>query len=327
MNRRDTMALLALAAAGVTMASAQPKSRVWRVGNVHGVSVRVAKPYEDAFIAGMKERGYDIGRNLIFDQRHADGDPARYPALVDELIAVKPDVLIGANTGVARVMQSRTTTIPIVLATSGDPVGDGLVQSLARPGGNVTGVSLQLSEFGGKHVELLGDLLPHLRRAALLLDAAPTVQLEAYERLAKSAAAARGYSLQIFRIKSVEDMRSTFGQIEAQRPDALAIFLSPRLNSFRLEIIQRATVMRLPSIAHHEGYAQEGGLMSYGPSFVEGWRRVPYFVDRILKGAKPSELPVEQPTKFVLAINAATARALGVKIPDVIRVRADQIIE
>jgi putative ABC transport system substrate-binding protein len=330
MNRRDTVAaLLALGSAGIPLHSlAQSKSKVWRIGSVHGLSAVVSKPYEEAFLAGMRERGYELGRNLIFDQRFAAGDNARYPALVDEIVALKPDVLIGANTAVAIVMKSSTQTIPIVLATSGDPVGDGLVKSLAQPGGNVTGVSLQLGELGGKHVELLGDLLPQLRQVALIVDATgPQYQVDLYVSLAKAAAASKGYALQVFRIDALADIRSVLLAIEARRPDALAVFLSPRLNSNRREFAERAASMRLPSIAHQEGYPRDGGLMSYGPSFEEGWRRVAYFVDRIVKGAKPADLPIEQPTKFSLVLNARTAKSFGLRIPDLIQVRTNRVIE
>ena len=330
MNRRDTvLALLVVGGASVPLiAIAQPKSKHWRVGAVHGVSQSIAKPYVEAFLDGMKVRGYVIGQNLIFDSRFAAGDPTRYPELVDEIIALRPDVLIGANTAVALLMKSRTKSIPIVLATSGDPVGDGLVQSLARPGGNVTGVSLQLSELGGKHIELMGELLPRMRSVALLADpSAARLQNEKYEQLAKAAAAAKGFSIQIHHIDSKEQIRTAFGLIETKRPDALVAFLSPRLNALRQEVIRHAANLRLPSIAHHEGFAQDGGLMSYGPSFVEGWRHVPHFVERILKGAKPADLPVEQPTKFELTLNLKTAKALGITVPQSVLIRVDRVIE
>ena len=161
-NRRKLLVALGLGALSAAIpAPAQQKNRVWRIGTVFGQTTLIAKPYAEAFLAGMKDHGYVVGRNLIFDSRFAEGNPQRYAALIDEVIALNPDVLIGGNTGSAIVMKSKTTTIPIVLATSGDPVGDGLAQSLARPGGNITGVSLQLSELGAKHVELIGELLPH----------------------------------------------------------------------------------------------------------------------------------------------------------------------
>ena len=330
MNRREALRGLAvLGAAGFALrARAQQAQRVLRVGNVNGVSRRVAKAYEDAFLAGMKERGYAVGRNLIFDTRYAEGDPSRYGALLDEVMALKPDILVGANTEVAKQMKSRTATIPIVLATSGDPVGDGLVDSLGRPGGNVTGVSLQLSEIGAKHIELMAGILPRMRRVALLRDPAGSIaQGEDYERLATEVASARSISVQAYRIHSRAEIHEAFVKIKAAQPDALVTFLSPRLNAFRREIIEFAATSRLPSIAHHEGFAEEGGLMSFGPSFVEAWRRVSYFVERIHKGARPADLPIEQPTKFMLLVNAKTAKAIGLTIPRSILVRADKVIE
>ena len=323
-------ALIGLVVAGlVSTASAQPAEKIWRVGNVNGVSAAVAKPYEDAFLAGMRERGYVVGRNLVFDTRYADGDPSRYRALIDEVIALKPDVLIGANTAVSKLMKTRTKKIPIVLATSGDPVGDRLVESLSRPGGNVTGVSLQLGEFGGKHVELIAELLPGLRSICVLADNSgdSLPQIEEYGRRAGAAAKAKGVEIRSYRIDRRADLEQVFREMSAARPDALLAFLSPRLNSLRHDIIGRTAGIGLPAIAHHEGFAQDGGLMSFGPSFVEGWRRVPYFVDRIFKGAQPAELPIEQPTKFLLLINAKTAKALGITIPKSILLRADRVVE
>jgi putative ABC transport system substrate-binding protein len=332
MNRRDTLlALLVLGGASVPFASiAQPTKRPWRVGTVFGASWLVAKPYEEAFLTAMKDLGYVIGHNLTFDSRVADGNPTRYPALVDEVMALEPDVLIGANTAVAIEMKSRTTTIPIVLATSVDPVRSGLAQSLARPGGNVTGVSVQLAELIQKQIELLGELLPQMRRVALLLDvsSAPTLKLsEDYERDAKAIAAGKGLSIQPHRIDIQEGIGRAFRVLETQRPDALIVAPAPMFNAFRREIAQNAIDLRLPGAAFVDDYAQDGILISYGPSFVEAFRRVAYFVDRILKGSKPGNLPIEQPTKFRLVINAKTAKALGIKFPRSILLRADQVIE
>jgi len=330
MNRRDTVsALFALGAAGVPFTSlAQRKVKLWRVGAVYSATRPITKPNEEAFLAGMKDYGYEVGRNLIFDTRYADGNPARYPALVGEIMALKPDVLIGGNTPVAIDMKSKTATIPIVLATSGDPVGDGLVQSLARPGGNVTGNSLQIVELGAKHIEIMAELLPRMRRVALLLDASGAQrQHESFERLARAAAAAKGFVLETHTVDSLEAIRHVIRLLETQRTDALLIYLSPRFSTLRREIADSAASSRLPSIGFLEQYAQDGGLVSYGPSFMEGHRRVAYFVDRILKGAKPADLPVEQPTKFSLVINARTAKALDIKIPQSILLRAERVIE
>ena len=330
MNRRDTVqALLALGAAGASFASfAQKKDRVRRVGSVHVGTRIINVPYLDAFLAGMKDYGYVAGRDLIVESRYAQGDPARYLALVDEILALKPDVLLGSSAAIAIAMKSKTTTVPIVLCTVSDAVGTGLAQSLARPGGNVTGISLQLHELSAKHIEIMKELLPRMRRAALLIDLSqPNPLSEQYERIATTAAAAKGISLDVFGVDNPEDIRRAFRQMETKRAEALLLNPSPRFNALRGEIIKGAAKARIPDVWWEEVYSQDGGLVSYGPSFLEAYRRVAYFVDRILKGAKPGDLPIEQPTKFSLMINARTAKLLGIKIPDAILLRADRVIE
>ncbi len=329
MNRREAIAcMFALGAAAPLESLAQKSGKVWRVGAIFGGAKVTNNPVEQAFLAGMREQGYEVGRNLALDVRYAEGDLARYPALVDEIIALKPDVLLGANTGAALAMKRKTTTIPIVLGTSGDPVGDGLVQSLSRPGGNVTGVSLQLGETSAKHIELMGELLPRMRRLAVLLDAAGAkAQNDTYLRLAREIGAAKGLALEVHQVGKPDELRQAFQRMEKQRLDALLIVLSPRFFYMRAEIARQALAARLPSITFVDEYANAGGLMTYGPSFVEAMRRAAYFAHRIFKGAKPSDLPMEQPTKFSLIVNAKTAKTLGVKIPNSILVRADRVVE
>lgn len=330
MNRRDTvLAVLALGASGLPPASfAQQQKRLWRVGIVSLATKLLAKPYLDAFLAGMEEHGYSVGRNLIFDARFADGEPTRYLALAEEIIAVKPDVLLGSNAGVALAMKSRTTTIPIVLCTVSDAVGTGLAQSLARSGGNVTGLSLQLHELSAKHIEVLAEILPQTRTIALLTDATqPWALSEAYERLASAAAAAKGITVNVHRVGALNEMRRTFRLPELEKAHALLLNPSPRFHAIRREILQSAATIRLPSIGWSEELAESGGLVSYGPSFAHAYRRVAYFADRIFKGAKPSDLPIEQPTKFLLVINAKIAKALGIRIPQSVLLRADRVIE
>ena len=329
MNRRSAIVrILAIGAAAPLQALAQKGDKVWRVGIVYGGARATTKPVEDAFLAGMREQGYEVGRNLVVDARYAEGESSRYPTLIDEIIALKPDVLVGVNTGAALAMKQKTSTVPIVLGTSGDPVGDGLVQSLSRPGGNVTGVSLQLGETSAKHIEMMGELLPRMRSVAVLLDASGArAQNETYLRLAKETSAAKGLALEVHRTEGLEEVRQAFRRMEKQRPDALLIVLSPRFFFLRGEIARHALAIRLPSIAFVDEYANDGGLMTYGPSFVDAMRRAAYFAHRIFRGAKPSELPMEQPTKFSLVINARTARELGVRIPGSLLVRADRVIE
>jgi putative ABC transport system substrate-binding protein len=214
------------------------------------------------------------------------------------------------------------------LCTVSDAVGIGLAKSLASSGNNVTGLSLQLHELSAKHVEIMAELLPGMRRAALLMDLAqPRSLSEQYERIARSAATTKGVSLDVYRIDGVEAVRQTFAQLRTKKVDALLLNPAPRLNTFREEIILGATNARLPSIGWEEAYARDGGLASYGPNFPDAYRRVSNFVDRIFKGAKPSDLPIEQPTKFDLVLNAKTVKALGIKVPAAVLVRADRVIE
>ncbi len=330
MNRRN--ALIAFAVLGISSlpysSLAQQKDRRWRVGFFLSGSRRTGGANEDAFLAGMKERGYEVGRNLIVDTRYAEGDPARYPAIAEELIALRPDVLLISSTGNAIVTKGKTTTIPIVLGSVGDPVGEGLAQSLARPGGNVTGNSLQIFELGAKQIELMIEVLPRMRRVALLSDLSQVKSArERYEKIAHTTAGAKGLALEVHDVDGPETVRQAFRTLEKRPADALLISPSPPFNVLRPEICQSAAKLRLPLIGFSEEWPQDGALMSFSPSWVEAYRRAAYFVDRILKGAKPADLPIEQPTKFSLVLNAKVAKALGIKFPQSVLLRADRVIE
>ena len=321
--------LLAIGVAGAPLSSrAQRENRQWRIGLVSAGTSANSSPYEDAFLAGMKEFGYAVGRNLTMDRRFAEGNPARLPALVEAVIALKPDALLGTSAGVAIAMKSKTATLPIVMCTVSDAVGTGLAKSLARPGGNITGLSLQLHELSAKHLEIAAEFLPHMRRAAVLTDASqPKMLSEGYERIARNTAAAKGFELAVHRVDNLGEIRKAVALMETARADALLLNPSPRLNLLRHEICQAAMEIRLPSIGWEEVIAQAGGLVSYGPSFIEAYRRAAYYVDRIFKGVKPVDLPIEQPTKFSLVVNGKIAKALGIKIPQLILLRAERVIE
>ena len=322
------MLLFAIGTASVPFGSIAEQKKMSRVGVFWSRSGGNVRASEEAFLAGMKEHGYEIGRNLIVDVRYAEAGPAGYAALADELIALKPDVLLVSSTGNAIVAKSRTTSVPIVLGSVGDPVGVGLVRSLARPGGNVTGNSLQLFELGAKQLELMTEALPRVRRVAVLTNVLQVKSArDRYEQIAGKAAAAKGLSLAVHRIEGVGAIRQVFQDLEAQQTDALLINPSPALNTLRQEICRNAAKIRLPTVGFSDEWARDGALMSFGPSWAEAYRRAAYFVDRILRGTKPADLPLEQPTKFDLVINARTAKALGVKIPGSILLRADRVIE
>jgi putative ABC transport system substrate-binding protein len=330
MNRRRLLlavpAWLALTHPG--FARAQQKAKVWRVGAVWAAGRSGQNASEQQFLAGMKEYGYEIGRTLVFESRYADGDPNRYGPLVDELIALAPDVLLGTSTGVAIEMKRRTTTIPIVTGTTSDPVGSGLAQSLARPGGNVTGMAVQIHELGAKHIELVAEALPRVRRVAVLTHLAGEKHLwERYEQLAQTAAAAKGVAVDAVRVKNRDEALQAVRAMEKRQAGALLITPSPPINALRREVVEAAAAIRLPSIGFEDNWAADGGLMSYGPNFLAAYRRTAYFVDRIFKGAKPAELPIEQPTVFTFIVNARVAKAFGVRIPAPILLRADRVIE
>ena len=328
MNRRDAVRALFVIGAGMPFVSlAQHKQKVWRVGAVWAGS-GPPNPNEEVFLAALKDHGYEPGRNVVVESRYAEGDPARYRTLVDEVIARQPDVLLGTNTRVALAMKRRTSTIPIVLGTPGDPVGSGLAESLARPGGNVTGMSLQIHELSAKHIQLLAEVLPRMRRVAVLSDLSNERSItEKYEGIARETAAAKGLLLSLHRIDGAPELRQAFRDIEARRAEALLVNPSPRFNVLRKEIIRGSAGIRVPSVGFSDEWAQDGALVSFGPSFAEAYRRTAYYVDRIFKGSKPGDLPIEQPTKFSLAFNARTAKALGIKIPGPLLVRADRVIE
>lgn len=305
-------------------AFAQQAGRTYRIGNAYLADSATTRPYEESFLAGLRELGFERGRNLVFDVRNCDGDPSRLPAVVDELIALKPDLLLGIEQ-VARVMRSKTSAIPIVLANSVDPVAAGLVKSLARPGGNVTGMAALTELMAAKQIEMLGEMLPGLRTIAVLLD--PGVPAAGkIEEHARAAAHVIRASVVKYTANDRQALEQVFVEMERKRPDAIvasagsAIFFGNRL-------VERATRLRLPSSTSTAAYADAGALFSYGPSLHAMYRRSASHAARILKGAKPAEIPVEQPTVFELVINLKTAKLLGIKIPRSVLLRADRLVE
>jgi len=326
MNRRTVLQLGSAMLACPGLLFAQTPRR-FRVGWLWVASEASVKPFEQAFLAGLRDRGYVVGQNLVVDIRYADGDPGRLPALADELIAVKPDVLVGIEAA-ARVMKTRTSTIPIVLTASTDPVAAGLVKSLARPGTNETGMANLLDELLAKHVELLTELVPTMSRVALLNDASAYAELrERLELAARTAAKAKGLTLVVVSARDSQSLREAFAALEKERPDGLVVVSTGVTNNLRHEIIDGARRLRLPAITGVAIFVEGGLLVSYGANFLESYRYAASYVDRILKGAKPAELPVEQSSKFDLVLNRKTARELGLTIPPSVLIRADQVIE
>ena len=282
-------------------------------------------PLVRAFLEQLRALGYVQGQNLVFEPRSAEGRFERFREILEELISRKVDVLVVNGNDMTRVAKRVTSTIPIVMVFVNDPVSDGLVNSLARPGGNVTGVTGTAGpEIEGKRVELLKEALPKIRRVALL-----GTKLDWEDSFGKSSqAAARAFQVTLVHAEHTpENYSDAFARIVRDRPDALLVPNSTSNFARRLLIVDFATKNRLPGMYSLRNFTEAGGLMSYGPDFRDQFRRLAVYVDRILKGARPADLPVEQPTKFELVINLKTTKALGLTIPPTLLARADQVIE
>ena len=277
------------------------------------------------FRQGLRERGYEEGDNIVVEYGYAAGSRERLRELVADMIARKVDVIVAPGVIVADAVKQATATIPVVAVTA-DPVGTGLVASLARPGGNITGFSFIVTEFGGKWVELLHELAPHAIRVAMLwnpLNAASRNLVQAVWE----AAGSLGLTLLSDEAGQPEDLPKAFDAIVEQKPDALIIDTDALILSHRRSILEFAAVHGVPAMYGLREFVDEGGLISYGPSPFDIWRRVAGYVDKILKGAKPADLPVQQPTKFELVVNLKTANELGLTIPPSILARVDEVIE
>jgi putative ABC transport system substrate-binding protein len=315
----------ALAAVAAPLAAhAQQAGKVPRIGVMSSGSA-ASPDLADALRRGLAEFGWVEGQNILIEWRYAEGRPERYPALIAELVRLRVDLIVaGGGTPGAQAAKRATSTIPIVLPAVGDPVATGLVSSLARPGGNVTGLSMLNTEISAKRVELLREVLPKIERVAVLSDpAAHTPDLNATQ----AAAPSLRLRLQVLSVGRPEEFG---GVIEAARKadaEALIVLASPVFNTYRRRLIDLVAQNRLIAVYEHRAFPDAGGLMSYGPNLEDMNRRAAKYVDKILKGAKPADLPVEQPTVFELVINMKTAKTLGLTIPASVLVRADRVIE
>jgi putative ABC transport system substrate-binding protein len=326
MTRREFIAVLSAAVAWPLGARAQRSDRVFRVGSVYIHEPKISGRFEQAFISAMQELGHVAGQNIIYDTRHAAGDPTRLPALVDELILLKPDVL-ATGEPIVPIMLSKTSTIPIVMLYSSDPVAAGLVKSLSHPGGNVTGVSMQWAELPPKQIELLREIHPSLSRVGHLHDTkVPSTKMA--EQLAREAALKLGIAYIPYYVASGSDLDRAFAQMQEQRPEALLFGAGSGLLTGLLQtIVDNTARIGIALCVPDRNAPRRGALIGYGPDLVAGYRLAATYVDRILKGANPSDLPVQQPTTFQLAINLKTAKALGLSIPATLLARADEIVE
>jgi putative ABC transport system substrate-binding protein len=280
----------------------------------------------EAFRQGLRELGYVEGQNIAIESRWAEGKYDRYSALTADLVRLKVDVIVAVGGRATQDAQRATRTIPIVMSVVIDPLGSGLVASLARPGGNVTGLTIMASDLVGKQLELLKEVVPKISRVALLWNPANPGSAPQL-REAEAAARALGVRLQTLEARDPQEIGSAFAAMTRERAGALVILADAILTNQRRQIAELAAKRRLPAVYGVSEYAEAGGLMFYGPSSLDLERRAATFVDKILKGAKPADLPVEQPSKFELVINLKTAKALGLTMPPSLLQRADRVIE
>ena len=278
-----------------------------------------------AFRQGLRDAGYAEGRDVVIEWRSANGDYDRIPELAADLVQRKVDVIVVESTVAARAITRATSTIPIVMALVADPVGSGLVTSLAHPGGNVTGLSLMVTELSPKRLQLLKETIPRLARVAVLWNPDTPYHPKAIEDL-KAAAPSLSIELMFVSARTPEEFGPAFSAVSRAHAQALYVIDDPVFGTHRTTLLKLASKVRLPAISVQREWADKGGLMSYGANFGDLFRRSAGYVDRILKGAKPSDLPIEQPTKFELFVNLKTAKTLGITIPQSILVRADEVI-
>jgi putative ABC transport system substrate-binding protein len=307
--------------------SAQQKPRVARIGYLHLHTIeKNPTPERAAFLAGLRELGYEVGRNLVIEYRGAEGDFSRLLELAQELVKLRVDVLVVLNAEAAAAAKGASSTIPIVVSAAGDPVHAGLVKSYARPGGNVTGLSFISPELGAKRIELVKEILPKAQRVAVVWNARDSTSEREWDQ-AREAARTLGMEIEPEPVRETADLARTLDALPRERPDAVLVIVDSRMVAFRKIIADAAIKARIACVAGWRGYVESGALASYAPDFRALFHRAAYYVDRILRGAKPQDLPVEQPSKFELVVNVKTAAAIGIAIPKAVLLRADEVIE
>jgi len=319
--------LLALSVLSVPLAAdAQQTGRTVTIGYLGNSSLALESNFVEAFRKGLRQLGYVEGRNLIIKFEWAEGHQERHPALARELVRLTPDVILTAGTPGTLAAKQATQSIPIVTAIAGDAVATGLVAGLAKPGGNVTGLSTLAPELDGKRLELLKEAVPKLSQVAVLQNPANPFTTIAWKAM-QPAAAALGVKLQPVDASSPNDLDRALAKIKAAPADGLVLIVDRFLASYRASIVQFVATNRLPGMFPYPEFAQEGGLISYGPDYADMFRRAATYVDKILKGAKPGDLPIEQPTKFEMIINLKAAKAMGLTIPQSVLIRADEVVQ
>ena len=314
----------ALAWTGAVRAQASPTVR--RIGLFSQTSPSVTAPSYEAFRLGLRDLGWVEGKNISIEYRYAEGRHDRLPDLAADLVRLKVDVIVTTATSDALAAQRSTRAIPIVMVAAGDPVANGLVESLARPGGNVTGLSQMISELGGKRLALLKEMVPKLSLVAVLWNP-QSASSTLYWKEIQLPARQLGLQLHSLKVRGPDDFDKAFEDATRARAGALVVTGDPVITANLKRIAGLAAKSRLPSIYQSSAFVDAGGLVAYGPDRADLYRRAATYVDKILKGAKPGDLPIEQPTKFELVINLKTAKALGLTIPQSLLLRADEVIQ
>jgi putative ABC transport system substrate-binding protein len=304
---------------------AQPPSKVPRIG-ILTPAAGASTPLWDAFRQGLRDLGYVEGKNITLEYRFAAGQNERLPALAAELVQLPVDLMVTNSGAAAQAARNATATIPIVMAASGDPVRIGVVASLAQPGGNVTGLSLMVPELGGKRLELLKEALPHVSRVAVLWHVGNPASPEEL-RAIEAAARVLGLQLHALAVGHPDELDSVFAAMTRERVEALITLADAVLWNHRTRVVALAAQHHLPAIFDAREFADAGGLMAYGPHVPDSYRRAAVYVDKILKGAQPADLPVEQPRKFELVLNLKTTKALGIMMPPSLFLLADEVIQ
>ena len=311
---------------GSLAAQAQQTGNVYRIGFLGNSTAALEANLVGPFREGLRDLGYVEGRNVLIEYRWAEGKYDRFPALIGELLALKVAVIVTAGTPATLAVKKATTSVPVVMTAVGDPVGTGIVPSLSHPGGNITGLTAISTEMDAKRLELLREVVPSVSYIALLWNAASPLQVLAEKQVQAAAQVLRMRVLSLG-VKTEEEIKSALAVMARERPDALLVLADRLLLHHRALIMDFATRHRLPGVHAYRELVEAGGLMSFGPSYADMHKRAAYFVDRILKGAKPGDLPVERPRTFELVINLKVARALGLTIPQSVLLRGTEIIQ
>jgi putative ABC transport system substrate-binding protein len=326
-SRRAVITLGAASLCAPRLALAQLTRRTARIGYLHLYAIESkASPERAAFLGGLRELGYQEGRNLVIDYRGAEGDASRLPQLAEELVKLRPDAIVVGGAEATAAARAATSAIPLILTAVGDPLHAGFIKSYAHPGGNVTGLSFISPELGAKRIELVREILPKSRRIAVLWNARDSISEREWDQ-AREAAQRVSLEIDPHPVREAADLARSLDALPRERPDAALVIVDARMISFRKIIADAALKARVPCVAGWRGFVESGALASYAPDFLALFRRAAYYVDRILRGAKPQDLPVEQPSKFELVVNLRTASAIGVAIPKAVLLRADEVIQ